>query len=94
MAKDTFEFDAAVGSNLDYSIKWILKDNEVIQQSTWTVLSGAVEFSEGQVVDNVTSCFLHPTVVGTVVRVLNEIVTDNNPPRIDSRTIVLSVKRR
>ena len=94
MAKDTFEFDAAVGSNLDYGVQWVLEADEVIVTSTWTVLSGAVTVSAEQVDGSITAAFLAPTIIGQVVKVLNQITTNNEPPRIDSRTVVLSVKRR
>jgi hypothetical protein len=93
MAKDMFEYEAAVNSALEYGIKWPLLDGEAIVQSTWTVLAGAVAVTAEKVVGNVSSAFLHPTVVGTVVRLVNEITTNNVPPRVDSRMIVLSVKR-
>jgi len=94
MAKGMYEFDAAVNSSLEYGFKWPLQDGESIVQSTWTVLAGAVTVVDESLVENVTSAFLHPVIVGTVVRVVNEITTDNVPPRVDSRMLVLSVKRR
>ena len=94
MAKDTYEFDAAVGSNLEYGFKWPLESGEAIASSTWVVLSGAATVTASQVAGNITSAFLNPNILGTVVRVVNEITTDNVPPRIDSRVVVLSVKRR
>ena len=88
------EYDAAVGSNLDYGFKWRLREGESILSSTWTVVKGAVTVSADQIDGPITACFLEPSVVNSIVMVVNQITTDNDPPRVDSRIIVLSVKRR
>ena len=94
MSSSSLEFDASVGSNLEYGVSWPLLTGEAIVQSTWTVLAGEVTITADKVVGGLASAFLQPTVLDTSVRVLNEITTDNVPARIDSRMIVLSVKRR
>ena len=88
------EYDAAVGSNLDYGFKWRLRAGENIVTSTWTVVKGAVTVSAEQIDGAITACFLEPSVVNSLIMVVNQITTDNDPPRVDSRIIVLSVKRR
>lgn len=94
MSSSSLEFDASVGSNLEYGVSWPLLAGESIVQSTWIVLAGEVLITAQKVSGSVASAFLKPTILDTIVKVVNEITTDNVPPRIDSRVVVLSVKRR
>lgn len=94
MSKDNYEFDHATGANLDYGFVWPLKAGENIVSSTWTPTSAGVTMDAELIAGNITSLWLSVGVIGRIYKVVNEIVTDSAPPRIDSRTIVLSCKRR
>lgn len=94
MSKDNYEFDHATGASLDYGFVWPLKAGESIVSSTWTPTSAGVTMDAELITGAVTSLWLEVNTVGRIYKVVNEITTDSVPPRIDSRTIVLSCKRR
>lgn len=94
MSYDAHEFDHAVGANLDYGFNWgknWLEIGEAITGSVWDAPTGIVKASE-QSINGVTSVFLSGLVEGSVYRVTNTINTSNG--RTDSRTLILSCKKR
>lgn len=93
-----FEYEHAVGATLDYSFDWggkgWLKVGEVITTSLWTVPIGLTLVSQ-QNTGSITTVFVSGGVEGKVYEVKNTITTNNiTTPRVDSRTIILSCKKR
>lgn len=84
----TFQKDPA--ATLDYSVDWteFLEDEEVIAASQWTVPSGITQVTTSYT-DKKATIWLSGGTLGQTYELVNRITTDNNPARIDERTIVI-----
>lgn len=93
MSVSTKTFDHGVGSSLDYSFNWNgggwLQQGETIIASVWEMSEDLTQ-SNQQILNGITSVFISGGVDGKVYRVVNTVTSSNNPPRVDSRTLILS----
>lgn len=84
----TFQKDPA--ATLDYSVDWteFLDTGEAISASTWTVPDGITQVTTS-FTDTKGIIWLSGGTLGKSYEIVNRITTDNNPARIDERTIVI-----
>ena len=92
-----FEYDHAVNATLDYGFNWAAKGwllaGETITSSLWTIPTGLTLVSQ-QNTGTVTTVFVSGGVANNVYEITNTITTNSATPRVDSRTIKLSCKKR
>ncbi len=81
-------------STLDYTLDWSdwLAGDETIVESTWT-LSGVTSVNESRTTTT-TTIFVRGGTVGETASLTNRITTSNAVPRIDERTLLLSIQER
>lgn len=86
----TTTFQKDPGATLDYSVDWteFLETGEAIASSTWTVPTGITEVTTSNT-DTKGTIWLSGGTLGQTYELVNRITTDNNPARIDERTIVI-----
>lgn len=86
----TFEKDPQ--AVLDYSVDWtdFLETNETIFSSQWFNPEGITVDSNGHT-DKVATVWLSGGTLGQSYELVNRITTDNNPARVDERTIIISI---
>ena len=77
---------------LDYSIDWtdFLESAETIFSSQWFYPTGITLDSNGHT-DKVATAWLSGGTVGQSYELVNRITTDNDPARVDERTIIISI---
>jgi hypothetical protein len=92
----TNEFDHAPAADLDYGFTWAswLETGETIVTSDWAVTPSGMTLSNEAVDGAITSVFASAGTVNVVYYLTNTITTSAVPPRTDSRTVILSCKKR
>lgn len=86
----TFEKDPE--AVLDYSVDWtdFLETAETIFSSQWFSPAGITVDSNGHT-NKVATVWLSGGTVGSSYELTNRITTDNDPARVDERTIIISI---
>jgi hypothetical protein len=93
-------------ATVDFSVDWSawLQTDELIASSSWAVASGDEEDEDPVTIgsgdyastssDTAATVWLLGGTDGTNYRVTNTITTDSTPPRVDERSIYVSVQHR
>lgn len=86
----TTTFQKDPGATLDYSVDWseFLETGENIVASTWTVPAGLTTVTTSYI-STKTTVWLSGGTLGQSYELVNRVTTNNNPARIDERTIVI-----